>query len=72
MSKSSPQRTRKIWQPLNWQSQLLATLGVLAMSHAYSFQFNPSALQKAEQTCTTANCQTRSPAQETLKHLSGD
>lgn len=72
MSKISPQHARKIWKPLNWQSQLLTTLGVLAMSHAYSFHFNPLILQKAEQACTTANCQTRSPAQGILKHLSGD
>jgi len=72
MTKNLRQPSRKVWQPLNWQSQLLATFGVLAMSHAYSFQFNLLALQKTEQTCTTANCQTRSPAQETLKHPSGD
>ena len=32
MSKIQPQRTRKIWQPLNEKSQILTTIAVLAVA----------------------------------------
>lgn len=72
MAKISPHRTRKMWQPLNRRSQLLATLGVLAMSQIYSFHFKPSAILKAEPACITASCLTRSPFQAAFKHTLGN